>query len=937
MTHIFADGALHPGRDANDAAWIVVRAPHEWAGAELHDVVHDAAAPGLVLAPRPVDGDAHRDAALAGVIVGPDGAEYRADPASDVVWIRGACDAAGDRRVLVGGRGEETGRLRRPLGLALEARRGLLAIADADNHRVQVVRADDGSPVAVLGCLDAWGRGVAPAADGTPAHALPGDGGAGASVRTGGRSGCPDGALAEPVRVAFGGGRLAVADRAGARVHVYDDRFRHVAAFAPVPRGAPTGFRPAPIAVAIAGCVVWVLDAGWSVIAAYGLGGAPIADPGAPPAELFPAGVARFAARGVVVHGPFDGQREGLAWHRVIVDALVPAGTGIEVQTFASDEPIAPAVIPWAPGRPIRIPLAEVDRRDGESDRIVLSDHGRWTRRRGEPYLRVSAPIARLAGTGPASSTTFTVPWAAARRLRIADDVQLRAGTATTPVLPIADLHGRDLRVVVRGDELTTYGVGATLELLERDGAAPIGGPRLLRELVGSDAVDLSTAHADGTLYDAPSAHAIAALVRDGDVLRLRGGGQETILEVHSVDAAAATVELAAAVAGDFSTSDLRLVTAADRLVVDPLAWEDGVPAGEPILVHADLDGTPPVVAAMRWVEPELGQVWLEPGPPVPLATWTRFTLADPVATDRGRYLWLRLALLGAVPEPGATAATASPVVRSVRLLLPRPSLLRYLPAVYARRDDDDPSGALFLERLLALPERRLTAIEAAYESVARELDPMASSAEWLEFIATWFGLAFDPSWPVARRRALVENAHDLFARRGTVDGMRRYLEIYTGFAPAIVEGFQHRVNAAPTTLVGGGVVLGRAALGEPVATAGRGGTGLAHTFSIWVFGDGAACGAEVTARAARAIIDSTKPAHTSYELQVIVGAPRVGISTMVGVDTVLVGGDAAPPPLGLLPQPSPVLGRLHLPAPPHARAAPTLGPIPLDGDFTLT
>jgi hypothetical protein len=133
--------------------------------------------------------------------------------------------------------------------------------------------------------------------------------------------------------------------------------------------------------------------------------------------------------------------------------------------------------------------------------------------------------------------------------------------------------------------------------------------------------------------------------------------------------------------------------------------------------------------------------------------------------------------------------------------------------------------------------------------------------------------------------------------------------------------------------VLGGEVVLGRSALGEPA----RDGTGLAHWFAIWVFGDDAACGAELTAKAARAIIESIKPAHTTYDLHVVDGAPRVGITTTVGVDTVLIGGEPPPPPIGLVPRPPHVLGRIHLPITPRATAAPTLAPIPLDDDFTLS
>ena len=571
----------------------------------------------------------------------------------------------------------------------------------------------------------------------------------------------------------------------------------------------------------------------------------------------------------------------------------------------------------------------------------MLSDHGRWLRKRGEPYRRASRPLVRLDGTGPSSVAGFTAPWAAARRLRALDEIVLAvAGGATTPVLPIASIADRAIQVVVHaGGDLQDYGPTCTLTLIERDGAAPNGGPRRIAEVGPGEALRLGTAGDDGTIYDVIATHAVAALLRDGDVIRVEDpvGPAEATIVVHTVDRGDAVIVLAAAVTGDFSTSGLRLVTAFDRLVVDELPWTDDVPGGEPVLVHDDLALAPPVAAAIRWAELDAGTVWLEPGPAISWPTWTRFTLPEPAPTDRGRYLWLRLSLRGAIASAGDPMADATPAIRAVRLLLPRPSYLRYLPSVYGRRDEDDPTGAVFLERLLALPEHRLTTIEARFEEVARQLNPLAAGEDWLRFVATWFGLVFDPSWPIDRRRRLLVAAHDLFARRGTVDGIRRYLEIYTGHAPAIIEGFQYRVNAAPMTTLGSEVVLGRAALGPAAPPDAPADAGLAHTFAIWVFGDDGACGRDVTEKAARAIVDSIKPAHTTYELHVVDGAPRIGIATTLGVDTVLIGGDRPPPPVGLAPRPPHVLGRVHLPAPPRAASAATLGPIPLDDDLTLT
>ena len=56
MSSIFADGSLHPGRDANDAWWMVVRRPEEWGEDPSgdHHTRYDASRGVLELAPRPL-------------------------------------------------------------------------------------------------------------------------------------------------------------------------------------------------------------------------------------------------------------------------------------------------------------------------------------------------------------------------------------------------------------------------------------------------------------------------------------------------------------------------------------------------------------------------------------------------------------------------------------------------------------------------------------------------------------------------------------------------------------------------------------------------------------------------------------------------------------------------------------------------------------------
>lgn len=66
--------------------------------------------------------------------------------------------------------------------------------------------------------------------------------------------------------------------------------------------------------------------------------------------------------------------------------------------------------------------------------------------------------------------------------------------------------------------------------------------------------------------------------------------------------------------------------------------------------------------------------------------------------------------------------------------------------------------------------------------------DPVLAPEDFLPWLAGWVGIALDENWPLARRRALVARAGDLYRSRGTARGLRDQIELLTGSAPEIQE-----------------------------------------------------------------------------------------------------------------------------------------------------
>jgi phage tail-like protein len=310
--------------------------------------------------------------------------------------------------------------------------------------------------------------------------------------------------------------------------------------------------------------------------------------------------------------------------------------------------------------------------------------------------------------------------------------------------------------------------------------------------------------------------------------------------------------------------------------------------------IEVELNGAPPPGARV------LAETFTsdEASPPIPNWIAPRDTTgaALPFTTDvpeqlvqspRGRYLWVRATL-------ESDAGTGTPSVRAIRAYYPRVSWLDLLPTAYRR----DPDAATFMDHFLALFEHVFTGVEDRYVEFSRQLDPSAAPQDVINWLAALVDLAFDPSWPIERRRALVGEAMSLYRTRGTIAGIERYVEIYIGVRPAIVERWLER-PVQPTFLGRPGSVLG---CGLPLLGSGPSPAMLpddelwaryAHRFTIYVYIDDR-CDTEVTLRAVDTIVEVNKPAHTVHTLQAIYPDARVGLQSRIGLDFVL-GAATAP------------------------------------------
>ncbi|GAB4276292.1 MAG: hypothetical protein Kow0080_26480 [Candidatus Promineifilaceae bacterium] len=128
-------------------------------------------------------------------------------------------------------------------------------------------------------------------------------------------------------------------------------------------------------------------------------------------------------------------------------------------------------------------------------------------------------------------------------------------------------------------------------------------------------------------------------------------------------------------------------------------------------------------------------------------------------------------------PTPPVSPRPASPSPFPPGLDKHSHFLLEYLPGIYHTD---------FMSRYLAIFESILLPIQWHIDNFDLYLNPGTVPAEFLPWLAGWFDVVFNDSWTEAQRRLFLQEAHQLFARRGTRWALARLLEIYLGVKPEI-------------------------------------------------------------------------------------------------------------------------------------------------------
>ncbi len=524
---------------------------------------------------------------------------------------------------------------------------------------------------------------------------------------------------------------------------------------------------------------------------------------------------------------------------------------------------------------------------------------------RGEPVPEPLPVPSQLPDAAAVAETGVPAPWAPSRVTVTGDTVVLLYQTPSGEGLLVAE--GRPALAVGPASDVATDAEGLVV-------VAPAAGRRALQRFAvlagrfvpaepldaeGYDGGGIALTHEGRIAYTTGAGLRLAVRGR----LRYAGDGRAVSFRLDSGEYGTrwgrlfldANVPPGTTLRCAVFTSDDEDAAAIAAVPADPQGCDPYRPELTPPLPPPRLDVDIPLIA---------GAVQERSSSPVP---WWRPTADDCMTTyegyasaGAGRYAWI------AVRLSGNTRAT--PLVGAVRIEAEAHTLMRRLPTVFSA----EPAQESFLHRYLAMFDGTLHDLDQ--RSLLRELllDPASAPEEALDWLASFVGLVLDERWPLAARRQLLAEAATLYRRRGTVGALSRYLELYLGLAPVIVEHHRLRGLAAGSgvdeagwaqSVVGFGYRVGGAiGTGGPAsgARAGAMPTGVmsagavdgdanpfyrqAHRFSVIV----PRLLDEVDDAVVRLVLDRERPAHTAYELCTVDAGMRVGRSMHLGLTSVV-------------------------------------------------
>ena len=111
---------------------------------------------------------------------------------------------------------------------------------------------------------------------------------------------------------------------------------------------------------------------------------------------------------------------------------------------------------------------------------------------------------------------------------------------------------------------------------------------------------------------------------------------------------------------------------------------------------------------------------------------------------------------------------------QAVNLTVARRSYLQYLPAIYHQ---EDISGGNLLKDFLQIFQHIFSGLEVKIDQIYSYFNLDLAPLDFLPWLASWVELVLDESWSEEKKRNLIKIATELYKWRGTIKGLKYFLD----------------------------------------------------------------------------------------------------------------------------------------------------------------
>lgn len=186
-------------------------------------------------------------------------------------------------------------------------------------------------------------------------------------------------------------------------------------------------------------------------------------------------------------------------------------------------------------------------------------------------------------------------------------------------------------------------------------------------------------------------------------------------------------------------------------------------------------------------------------------------------------------------------------------------SYLDFLPQIYQASD--------FMGRFLMIFEEAFDPTIQSMDTLWAYLDPLTAPRALLPFLSKWVAWDLDARWTTKQQRLLLRHAVSLYRQRGTKQGLRRYLHIYTGLPLEEPDCPEEEKRISIVEDFKAGFVFGDAHLNQSAMLGG----GRPYHFRVTLRPDSAD---QLDEPLVRSLIEEIKPAFCTYDLLIFNAIP---------------------------------------------------------------